>query len=323
MYIELFFALFKLMGLAPTTLLSKTSEKCRNKSQRFEFSYLGTFYNICLTIVIIAVHGFWVYTMDDGVIKKKKNMLHNMTKIYILVTFFIIFLTIFNFTWNQRSVVKFMNELYSIHLSLLNFDEDYLSKRVRLKYVLIVVSGNGLMSVISVYMLLNDDRILKMALVVFNSMLINFLISQYLLVIMILQTMVKCINRNFELSNEKFFTEKMFFMVGLASSKMSPNTLDSTIKTSRVLVLRNLCLRYYDTTSEISDFYSLVMLGCIAKSFGSIVINAYLLLDPMMKGHSLVEDWDDVVFICWLFYDFFSMAIITFTVTRTQKEVKI
>lgn len=322
MFIELFFTLFKLVGLAPMSLLSQSSEKCQKKLQRFEFSYLGTFYNLFLAAAIAAVHSYFAYSTHSDGTKVKKTMVSAMGMVYIFATFIIIFLTILNFAWNQRSFVKFLNELYRVHLSLLNFDENYLVKQIKTKYTLIMIIENGSMVGISVYMLLNEELYSTIFILV-NTMILNWLISQYLLVIYILQAMVKCINRNFEMTNEKFLTEQIFLMVGLKSSKVSPNSFDSMIKTSRILVLRDVCLKYYDTTFEISDFYSLAMLGCVAKSFGSIVIDAYLLLDPVMRGRMMVESFDDLMALSWMFYDFFSIAVITFSVTSTQKEVRI
>lgn len=309
-YWKILFMFFKLIGLLPIAILKNRTVKSRGK-KLFKCSVVGNIYNSVLLMALSGLMFYYSYIQDDI---EKTPMLRRYTEplisnISIYSSFLVVFITIAWFSFNQKVAVDIGNELYTIDSILSKFNNFYKEKLVVKRQKFIILFNITIWIIIRIVDFFGENLEFEILCLYITSITISYIVIQYVCVVMLMQGMLRTINLKFE----SLASNQGIFMIDDVKKILTVNRFTS---------LRDSCLKLYELSSKISRYYSLPILGCVAKIFCFIVIDLYYLIRPLVFGRAIVASPNGLASILWLCIDGICLFIMTHYVTKAQEDVR-
>lgn len=308
---------FKFLGLAPMS--AATSGKVLlmtvyRENSLFEFSYYGSAYNLCLLIVASTIVCYFIYTESENAVVSvtKHYTVPAISYLCIFSSFSLVFVALIKLALQQRYLVKLGNELHVINCALTRLDRNYMERDgLVFKQSVIVLLNISIFTCIRIADFFCNNRPLESFCIYMLGIIASWIVLQYVCIVIVIKAMTRCINFKFKRLGNDCATEEICIL------ETKPNYQ----KIVEAIYLKDLCLKLRKVTSKITEFYSLLMLGCIFKTFCYIIIELYYLIRPAVLGRSILLSPNDVASSLWLCLDTYSLILITYYVTETQKDV--
>lgn len=305
------FVSLKIIGLAPMSWLQHST--IRNP---FKISAQGKAYSIVILILWILTH---VYFLSSLFKTEDSGFFSISYGLFLLEKMFIIFTTILTLSLSQNSIVDICNELHETNYSLEAFDIDYRGKKIdnKLKFL---ISVNGLFSVTypTLRALFYCTNVIQWFFII-DSILIIWIMVQYVGMIILMGAMIETINDQFQ----RFCDDPGIVVEDLINESISHINYDvMSGQAARVDILQKLYLKLTKTAIKYADFYGFIMLICIVETFYNILIEAFLIINMISMGERSVPKCLPKfgILLCF-FWSTLVLFSVTFSVTKLTSEV--
>lgn len=285
--------LFKLVGLVPMSTKFSLFLKFE-RGNPFQFSIFGMTYNCVFLTFLIIIHAYFFmsYKIDYG------SSTLSLGYIYVCMTFLIIFIVVAQGVIKQRSAVALANGLYENCIDIINFDGNPRKLGGANARIFVGTTTSIIWMVLTMVFIYEQKHSLFLTLIYSNSAVITAILVQYVWVVILLRSMIERIN--------EIFTK--IFKHGKSGIE------------SRILSLRDACIRSHELSTKVSDYFSLPLLGCMCKIFCAVVFDIYYFIKHAMQDGIM----NPIILptVIWLVLDVFSLLVVTNYVTSTVKEVR-
>lgn len=306
-FFKLLFCSFKVFGIA-TMSFCETFDK-NNAQYRcwFAYSKIGMIYNLCLLAYVIVSNYFsimYLYNYEVPNASKFDKILDESEDIWTLLTVIVIWLT---FIIQQDKITLIINEIRQIREStriLRARNNEIDVKEVALIFLVIGIIWCTKVSTISMY---GYKYVLSVLCVNFCNFSMTSTMLQYSFILIILKQIFNFINDD--------FSEAFKDLISLRIENRD------CLKFSNFIQIQRLYVRSTEISQEISNFYALPILMCIANIFYACISSSYYIAQPIV----LRKSWLPFrYFIHLLSYGMLHLAlliILTRSVTATITEV--
>lgn len=302
-FMSISFLVMKIFGLAPMSRHKNPMAK-----NPFHTSYKGLAYNVIFLIFYILIHVFFMI-FDDLLDADSSDIIFALSNFYVVISFLVVCVTIFTFVWKHRIVTEMINEFHQINLTLEIFDENYRQKKLGNKLQWLMGYNMFCCLLFPIASSLTCGIHLQMSFILTNSILVSWIVFEYVWMVAIMDAMIETINDRFQQIEQS--NPLLVQTIGEEKSKITS-----------LEVLQNNCLKFMDTSTKFSDFYGTIMLGCVLKFFFSILTDLFFIIRPaLLEKRFIIVSYLDAFLLLWLLWDVFLLATITSCITRLTTEV--
>lgn len=305
-FLKTLFYYLKILGLAPVSL-----SLSQNKTL-FKISNPDFIFNIFLLSGTVILFGY-LNLFYESKPSSRSEYLRRYTTAYLnrfalSISFLAIIGTYAKFLTGQNEIVRLGNKIFDLFKIVRDVGEAQDNWNISLRAKLIagvILSTHLSIWIIDIFGFAGP--IFEISCIYITNFIISCLIVQFAIVIVILQGLITMINSKFEsLTNH---------------CTHDPQKLNISSQIRKFMILKDLCFQFHGTATEICEFYSLPLLGCISNIFCLITIDLYYIVRPIVFGNKTTVFANDVANSLWLYMEIFCLVIITYHVTKTSKEV--
>lgn len=303
---KIFYCFYKFLGLFPMNL------RISPEQYSLAFSPIGIIYNICFLLVFITCNIYYFfYHLPNVDNSSEGKAISVLPRFFLALNCVIISTIVLKITFSQKFGVDIGNELIRSYLFISSFGEHVQKLDINKSQILVVVSELLIWSTKYIYQYWISEpwnSALEMTALYFGGILIHAMFVQFVCAVILMRDIIKTINGNFELARKIVF------------DRNQESLLYDEKTVGNILSLRDAGLHFYGVTSKVSDYFSLMMLGCVLEFFSGIIIDLYYIFKRTAIGGWSIETIEPST-ILWMASDTFVLIMITHYVTSLIIEV--
>lgn len=314
------FYFFKFLGLAPLTVCkfenSKTVFDLRNdQTLTFSKSKFSLFYNIVL-MVIIFIASYLVFPLiKEASMNKDYALGHSFRSVKVTMAISVMLIIWCSTTSSHKEAIRILSQLTRADSQLELFSDVYHLQSSK-GSIILFFSLNVLVWIgLCVLEFVVHDNFHIWVCIVLPNLIINWYLTQYALILIMIEKRIKSINSAFIMLS----TSRMEPIYFEANGEMTNSK--KTIRDNFYGITQGYSF-YSKICRDISDYYSVPVLFSIIFSLGAIVYCGYYVIQPIFPVHS---NHSVISIFCWIFWMFMHSSpifFLTWSVTRVIKEVR-
>ena len=319
-FVKSTFYFFKLVGLSPMNFGSKSTNSFKIQDVSFTYSKWGILYNVLLTFIVVILNYFFTITpvLEHKYGKRLKFDIAIDTAVHVSAVITSV-LTLILFCVHQQKAVSIGNKLKYLIIVSSNLHNDQCWQKTTFSWIVRTACLAILITWICLFVTLQSINFTS--LLYFSSMhlcnlIITFIFMQYSLALQLMQQLMKTANENFIIVSKEAAHFTKFHVICRNKDFCSEHQIDK---------FSHLCEFYYslyETSEDISDFYSRPILLCITKNFVSLLLFAYYIAEPLILKKYFMENIHMThMFFVWLHYAV-PLVVMTKSVSAVVTEVK-
>ncbi|EGI69736.1 hypothetical protein G5I_01643 [Acromyrmex echinatior] len=310
---------FKLIGLA--TFAHRIIVYKKKTSYTFQYSKLGIVYNVVLSSLMIASNYLSIPFRLNWNYKIKTNLTVNIAVLQTILGTLVICVILISYCINQKSLVRIANRLIIIEHEIDRlYDLYHPLRRQRIFCTVIIVCILKICLLIFVLfteILVGQTNAISWSTDVLPTFHVGWLLIQYFLLVMIIQTDFADVNRAIQ-----SLTRINAPDLQLQSLCQTHHIIINNSTVYQLLQLRDVHCHLCEISEDVSSFYSLPVLFGIVFIFLSLIYNGYFLSFLSMTENILNYSYSIINNIVWIIVLIYPIFFLTNRITTILIEMK-
>lgn len=314
-----FIFVFRISGLLPFKInFSKTKKNsCKKERLIFTRSYFAIIYNILLSASTVVSYYYSTLKKDDTSTSAdhKESVFDNTINVFVIgIGTFIVIFTTSAFCIRQRNAIDLAESLEITIEKLSNFigigfNDDLLHLKM-IKKFLLVISALWFIKFLSLCAV-SRESIIFFYCITFHEFVVTMLFHQYSVILKVIRHLFENVNVNLQqLSKESKLCRKVIshdFAIEVRSSKFK-HLIDVYLSLERF-------------SKELSNYYSLPILLCLAHVFFTFILLLYYIIEKNLIENDFMN-WYEAFQAGFILINY-SIPIVTLTKSVTNVKVEV
>ncbi|XP_011299249.1 uncharacterized protein [Fopius arisanus] len=317
--VRLVVIIFKVLGLAPISVESPRTLRTRlqrsHQGLLFKKCIFGVVYIYILIIIVFGVSFITVPLMNADVSYLDADLLDTFeaTKgVFGLIVMFVIWLAVAS---RYKTVLKILNKMVEMDNEMLVLQDLYYLETSK-RQILILFLVNFVLWIVNFFLeiLSDSDRWKLWTPLVLPSIIMNWYIMQYILILVMIENRFVSVNRGLiVIANCRL---EMFFHSDVRRADVSERAIVNNFMTLKRAhsILAGIC-------RDISSYYSFPILPTVAFFCGASIYHSYYVMVPLVMKTDQQSIMEIANMICWLIIQMLPLIVLSVCVTRVLNQM--